>query len=270
MKRNSSESGSWTLGDLTLTNRMLLGTAQYPSPEILQEAIRASGTGLVTVSVRRQNPTDRSGAAFWDLIQETGVAVLPNTAGCRTAKEAIATAQMAREIFQTSRVKLEVVGDDYTLQPDPLGLVEAARALVADGFEVFPYTTEDLVLAQHLVDAGCRVIMPWGSPIGSGQGVLNPTAMRTLRERLPDIPLIVDAGLGKPSDVAQVLEWGFDGVLLNTAIALAADPARMATAFRKAAEAGRIGYEAGLMKKREMAAPSTPTLGTPFWHQDSQ
>lgn len=258
----------WTLGDLTLESRLLLGTAQYPSPEILRAAILASGTQLVTVSIRRQDPGERAGERFWALIRETGAAVLPNTAGCRTPKEAITTAKMARDIFETHRVKLEVIGDDDTLQPDPFGLVEAAAVLVRDGFEVFPYATEDFILAQRLIDAGCRVVMPWGSPIGSGQGVLNPTAMRTLRERLPDIPLIVDAGLGRPSDAVQVMEWGFDGVLLNSAVALARDPVGMAAAFRLALEAGRAGYQAGVMQKRSMASPSTPTLGTPFWHQD--
>jgi thiazole synthase len=258
------------IGSLTLQSRLLLGTAQYPSPETMQQAIRASGTELVTVSLRRHSPHDRAGQAFWELVRDTGTHLLPNTAGCRTAKEAIAVAQMAREIFDTSRIKLEVIGEDYTLQPDPLGLVEAARALVSEGFEVFPYTTEDLALANHLVDAGCRVIMPWAAPIGSGQGLVNPYGLRTLRERLPEVTLIVDAGLGKPSEAARVMEMGYDGVLLNSAVALASDPVQMAGAFRDALAAGRAGFEAGLMSSREMAEPSTPTLGTPFWHQEAQ
>lgn len=258
----------WTLGTLELESRLLLGSALYPSPGTMQEAIHVSGTGLVTVSLRRHSPQQRAGAGYWELIQATGVQVLPNTAGCRTAKEAVATAQMAREIFGTNRVKLEVIGDDYTLQPDSLGLLEAARELLAQGFEVLPYTTEDLVMAQHLVEAGCTVIMPWAAPIGSAQGVRNPTGLQTLRARLPGITLVVDAGLGKPSEAAQVMEMGYDGVLLNSAVALARDPVRMADAFRQAVEAGRAGYEAGLMTSREMASPSTPALGTPFWHQE--
>jgi thiazole synthase len=258
----------FSLGTLLLRSRLLLGTAQYPSPETMQEAIRASGTELVTVSIRRHTPEDRAGEAFWDLVKDSGAHVLPNTAGCHSAREAITTALMAREIFETPRIKLEVIGDDYTLQPDPLGLVEAARELVSQGFEVLPYSTEDLVLARHLVEAGCLAVMPWAAPIGSGQGIRNPAALRTLRERLPETPLIVDAGIGKPSEAARVMEMGFDAVLLNSAVALADDPARMAEAFRDAITAGRAGFEAGLMESRDMASPSTPTLGTPFWHQD--
>ena len=257
----------WNLGTLELRSRLLLGTAQYPSPDILQRAIRASGTDMVTISLRRHTPGDRAGADFWNLVKETGVHILPNTAGCHSAKEAITTALMAREIFATTRIKLEVIGDDYTLQPDPAGLLEAARELIRQEFEVLPYTTEDLVLAGHLVDAGCGVVMPWAAPIGSGQGLRNPAGLEALRERLPDTTLIVDAGLGRPSDAARVMEMGFDGVLLNSAVALADDPARMADAFRQAVEAGHAGVEAGFMQPRDMASPSTPTVGTPFWHE---
>jgi thiazole synthase len=177
---------------------------------------------------------------------------------------------MAREIFNTPWIKLEVIGDDYTLQPDPVALIEAAARLVADGFEVFPYTTDDLVVAKRLMDVGCRILMPWAAPIGSGRGVMNPYALKTLRARLPEAILIVDAGLGKPSQAAQVMEMGFDGVLLNSAVALAEDPVTMARAFALGVESGRLGYEAGPMAEREMAVPSTPTLGTPFWHQHPQ
>jgi len=192
---------------------------------------------------------------------------LPNTAGCRTAKEAVALAQMSREIFATSWIKLEVIGDDYNLQPDPFGTLDAAEQLIKLGFQVFPYCTDDLVLCQRLRDVGCQVLMPWGSPIGTGRGLLNPYALQTVRERLPEIPLIVDAGIGKPSHAMQALELGFDGVLLNTAVAQAADPILMAQAFREAIEAGRKSYRAGAMPERQTAQPSTPTLGTPFWHQ---
>ncbi len=256
-----------TLGNITLESRLLLGTALYSSPELMCESIRASGAGMVTVSLRRQNPTEKSGAQFWSLVQSLGVQVLPNTAGCRTVKEAVTTARMARELFGTNLIKLEVIGDDYNLQPDPLGLVEAARELAADGFEVLPYTTEDLVIAQRLLEAGCRVVMPWGAPIGSAQGLINEFGLRTLRARLPGVTLVVDAGLGRPSEAARAMELGFDAVLVNSAIALSRNPVRMAQAFAEAVRAGRAGFEAGPMTPREMAAPSTPTLGTPFWHQ---
>ncbi len=258
----------WQLGDQSLTSRLLIGSAQYPSPAIMVEAIRASRAEVVTVALRRQRPDEDAGRQFWNLIRETGLRVLPNTAGCRTAREAVTMARMARELFETNWIKLEVIGDDYTLQPDTWQLVEAARTLVADGFEVLPYTTEDLVVARGLVEAGCRVLMPWAAPIGSGQGPLNPYALRTLRDRYPEIPLICDAGLGRPSHAATVMEMGFDGVLINSAVASADDPVAMARAFAAAVDAGRTAYEAGLMTAREMATPSTPVPGTPFWHSD--
>lgn len=253
-----------------LESRLFIGTALYPSPEIMQEAIIASQAQVVTVSLRRQSPGTKGGAQFWDLVKSLNLNLLPNTAGCRTAKEAITTAEMARELFGTNWIKLEVIGDDYTLQPDPFELVEAAKKLVTAGFEVFPYATDDLIVAQRLVDAGCKIIMPWAAPIGSGQGLTDPRALSTLRARLPDAILIVDAGLGKPSHAACVMEMGFDGVLLNSAVALAASPVNMARAFAKAVDAGRLGYISGLMSERDMASPSTPTLGTPFWHQASK
>jgi len=243
-----------------------MGSSLYPSPEIMSESISAAGAELVTVALRRQSPENASGSRFWDLIKDLGVDVLPNTAGCRTVKEAVTTAQMARELFETNWIKLEVIGDDYTLQPDTAALVEAATELIKQGFEVLPYTTEDLITAQRLVEAGCKVVMPWGSYIGSGQGLANRFALKTLRARLPDTTLIIDAGLGRPSEAALALEMGFDGVLVNSAIALARDPIMMAEAFADAVVAGRIGYESGLMQPRDMASPSTPTLGTPFWH----
>lgn len=258
----------WTLADKQLKSRLLLGTARYPSPEILCEAVKRSGSEVVTISLRRQSPTDKAGARFWELIQSLGVHILPNTAGCHSVKEAVTTAQMARELFGTTWIKLEVIGDDYTLQPDTAGLLEATRILIGEGFDVLPYTTEDLIVAQRLVEAGCRVVMPWGSYIGSGQGLPNTFALEGLRSRLPGITLIVDAGLGKPSEAARALEMGFDGVLVNTAVAIARDPVEMACAFAEAVASGRRGYEAGLMTPREMATPSTPTMGTPFWHQE--
>lgn len=248
------------------SSRLLVGTARYPSPAIMQKAIRASGAEIVTVSVRREAAGGKIGDAFWSLIRELGVTVLPNTAGCHSVREAITTAKLARELFGTPWVKLEVIADDEILQPDTVGLVEAAGTLVKDGFEVFPYCTEDLSVAQRLVDAGCRVIMPWASPIGSGRGIINPVALKLMRARLPNVTLVIDAGLGAPSHAAEAFELGYDAVLLNTAIAKAADPVKMAEAFRRGTEAGRAAYEAGLMGPRDFASPSTPIVGTPFWH----
>lgn len=247
-------------------SRLLIGTALYPSPAIMQTAIRASSAEIVTVSLRREMAGGRIGSSFWDLIRELDVAVLPNTAGCRTVQEAVTTAELARELFGTPWIKLEVIGDDETLQPDPVGLVEAAGILMKDGFEVFPYCTEDLTVALRLRDLGCQVIMPWAAPIGSARGITNREALKLMRARLPDVTLVVDAGLGAPSHAADAMELGYDAVLLNTAVAKAADPVAMANAFRLAVDAGRTGYEAGLMGPRDFASPSTPVVGTPFWH----
>ena len=246
--------------DVDLTCRLLLGTAQYPSPAVLQDAIRASGAEIITVSLRREM-ADGSGASFWGLLRATGARILPNTAGCHSAQEAITTARMARELFGTDWIKLEVIGHADTLQPDVFGLVEAARVLCAEGFKVFPYTTDDLGVGEKLVEAGCRVLMPWGAPIGSGQGLRNPAALRSMRAHFPDLPLIVDAGIGRPSDAAQAMELGMDAVLLNTAVAQAGDPARMAAAMAQAVAAGRAGFLADPMEPRDMAVPSTPVLG---------
>lgn len=243
---------------VTLNSRLMLGTAQYPSPAILQQAIAASGAEVITVSLRREG---LGGADFRRLIAESGCRILPNTAGCHTAAEAVTTAQMAREVFGTNWIKLEVIGHADTLQPDPFALVEAARTLCADGFEVFPYTTEDLILGEKLVEAGCQVLMPWGAPIGSGQGLRNIEGLRSMRAHFPDIPLVVDAGIGAPSQAAQAMELGYDAVLLNTAVAKALDPVAMAGAFGQAVSAGQMAAEAGLMPRRDMAAASTPIFG---------
>ena len=254
-----------------VTSRLLLGTALYPSPEVLRAAFAGSGAQIVTVSLRRESSSERAGEQFWRFIESLeGVRVLPNTAGCHTVKEAVTTAQMAREMFGTPWVKLEVIANDDTLQPDVIGLVEAARILTDEGFQVFPYTTEDLSVAERLIEAGCDVLMPWGSPIGSGQGLNNLFGIRMLRNYFPGVPLIVDAGIGAPSHAAQAMELGYDAVLLNTAIAKAGDPEHMAAAFARAVKAGRLGYQAGIMPPREMASPSTPVAGTPFFepHDD--
>jgi len=251
-------------------SRLLLGTARYPSPDVLEAAVQQARPAMLTASLRRQTcpagTASQADSGFWPLLRRLGVPVLPNTAGCHSVQEVIATAQMARELFDTPWIKLELIGDDYTLQPDTLNLVQAADTLIRDGFWVLPYCTEDLVLCQRLVDVGFQAVMPWAAPIGTGRGPVNPYALRMLRERL-DVPMIVDAGLGLPSHACQVMEWGFDGVLLNTAVALAQDPVAMASAFAKATQAGRAAHRAGAMAAQEHAQPSTPVLGTPFWHQ---
>ncbi|TFF23016.1 thiazole synthase [Jiella endophytica] len=245
----------------TFDSRLMLGTARYPSPDILRQAIAASGAKIVTVSLRREAAGERAGQAFWDIIREAGVSVLPNTAGCHSVREAVTTAEMAREVFGTTLIKLEVIGDADTLQPDLFGLVEATQILSSEGFQVLAYTTEDLVAADRLVEAGCRVLMPWGSPIGSARGLNNVYGLRAMRARFPDLTLIVDAGIGVPSHASQAMELGYDGVLLSSAVALAGDPVKMAEAFRLAVAAGRLGYEADPLLPRDMAEPSTPVLG---------
>ncbi|MGX9377166.1 thiazole synthase [Pantoea ananatis] len=244
--------------DFSGQSRFLLGTAGYPSPDILQQAVGASGAEIITVSLRREGS---QGGAFRDLLKTLNKRILPNTAGCHTVKEAVTTAHMARELFATSWIKLEVIGHADTLQPDPFALVEAARILCAEGFHVFPYTTEDLIVGEKLLDAGCEVLMPWGAPIGSGQGLRNIEGLRTMRAWFKDVPLIIDAGIGAPSQAAQAMELGFDAVLLNTAVAKSSDPVRMAGAFARAIEAGYQARQAGMMERRDMAAASTPVFG---------
>jgi thiazole synthase len=263
----SQISDDFVLYGQTFASRLMLGTSRYPSPVVLKSALGAARPGMLTASLRRQTAsTQAHGQAFWHMLKELRIPVLPNTAGCHSIEEVVATANMAREVFETPWIKLELIGDDYTLQPDTLHLVEAAQLLISDGFKVLPYCTEDLVLCQRLVDVGCQVIMPWAAPIGTGKGPINPYALRLLRERL-QVPMIVDAGLGRPSHACQVMEWGFDGVLLNTAVALAQDPVAMAGAFAAAIQAGRTAWRAGTMIEQHTAQPSTPVLGTPFWHQ---
>ncbi|MBP6584018.1 MAG: thiazole synthase [Chromatiaceae bacterium] len=250
----------------SFASRLLLGTARYPSPAVLELAVGRAQPCLLTASLRRQGASGLDpNQGFWPLLRKMRVPVLPNTAGCHSPREAITTAEMAREVFETDWIKLEVIGDDYSLQPDTLNLVEAAAQLIKSGFKVLPYSTDDLVLCQRLVDVGCQAVMPWAAPIGTGKGPINPYALRTLRERL-SVPLIVDAGLGLPSHACQVMEWGFDAVLLNTAVALAREPVAMAGAFADAVRAGRGAFLSGAMTAQEVAQPSTPVLGTPFWH----
>lgn len=251
------------------SSRLLLGTARYPSPKVLEQSVMAAHPALLTVSLRRQaaGHNEIGGQAFWDLLTDLKVPFLPNTAGCHSADEVFTTAMMAREVFATEWIKLELIGDDYTLQPDTLGMVAAAERLLAEGFKVLPYCTEDLVLCKRLVDVGCQAIMPWAAPIGTGKGPINPYALKLLRERI-DVPMLIDAGIGLPSHACQVMEWGFDGVLLNTAVAQATDPVALASAFSQAINAGRLAYLGGTMAERESAEASTPMVGTPFWHQN--
>ena len=256
---------SWHIADQDLDSRFFLGTAAYPSPQIMFDAVRASGAQVITVGLKRQAAAGMDGGqAYFSMLQELGCHLLPNTAGCGTAAEAVALAHMARELFDTDWIKLEVVGDDHTLQPDVFELVSAAETLVRDGFQVFPYCTDDLIVCQRLLDVGCEILMPWGAPIGSGQGLIHLSALRTLRDRFPDTPLIVDAGIGSPMDAVQAMELGFDAVLLNSAVARALDPVRMAEAFKLAVEAGRMAWEAGIMAEQDMAIATTPVSGRPF------
>lgn len=244
-----------------LSSPLMLGTAQYDSPALLADSVHAASPGVVTVSLRRESAGLQAGQAFWSLVRQLGVPVLPNTAGCHGVREAVTTAQMAREVFDTDWVKLEVIGQGDLLQPDVFGLVEAARILTEEGFKVFPYTTEDLVVAERLLRAGCEVLMPWGAPIGSGRGLNNLFGLRALRAHFSDVPMVIDAGIGRPSHAVAALELGFDAILINTAVAKAGDPVAMATAFRLACEVGSLARQAGPIDERDMAVPSTPTLG---------
>jgi thiazole synthase len=244
----------------TLTSRLLLGTGGFPSMELLRAGIEASGTELVTVALRRVDASTRG--SLVDVLDATGVRVLPNTAGCFTARDAVLTAKLAREAFATDWVKLEVIGDERTLLPDAPELLLAAEELVDDGFTVLPYTTDDPVLARRLQDAGCAAVMPLGSPIGSGQGLLNPYNLRLIVEHAT-VPVVLDAGVGTASDAALALELGCDAVLCASAISRAQDPVAMARAVRLAVEAGRLARRAGRIPKRVYARASTPDEGLP-------
>jgi thiazole synthase len=248
------------LGGVELGSRLILGTGGTPSLAALEGAIRTSGTGLVTVALRRLDPA--AGGSLMSIVDGCGVRVLPNTAGCLTAAEAVSTAKLAREAFGTGWIKLEVVGDDRTLLPDPVELLAAAERLVGDGFTVFPYTSDDPVLARRLADAGCAAVMPLGSPIGSGMGIRNPYNIRLIRD-LVDVPVILDAGIGTASDAALAMELGCDAVLLASAVTRAGQPALMAAAMRDAVRAGRLARRAGRIPRRSYATASTPTDGTP-------
>lgn len=248
------------IGNHEFTSRLFLGTGKYPSPEVMAACHAASGTECVTVAVRRVDLNDRSTNSVLSWIDRAKVKLLPNTAACFTAAEAVRTARLAREALATELVKLEVIGDEATLYPDLAGLLEATRELVKDGFTVLPYTTDDLVTALRLEDAGAAAVMPLGAPIGSGLGILNPLNIRIIKSRVR-VPVIVDAGVGTASDVAAAMEFGADGVLLNSAVAGAQDPPAMAAAMRLACEAGRLAFLAGRIPRREFATPSSPKEG---------
>src|SRR6476469_318047 len=245
----------------TFGSRLVVGTGKYPSHTVMADAHRASGADMVTVAVRRVNLTDKSQESLLDYIDRERIFILPNTAGCYTADDAIRTARLGREVGLSNWVKLEVIGDEQTLFPDNAGLIEATRVLSKEGFVVLPYTNDDLVNAKRLIDAGAAAVMPLGAPIGSGLGIQNLTNLRILREMITEVPLIVDAGVGTASDAAIALELGYDGVLMNTAIAEAQDAEKMAVARKLAVDAGRNAFLAGRMPKREYATASSPLVG---------
>ena len=249
------------IGGREFGSRLIVGTGKYRSFQEMARCHRASGTEMVTVAVRRVNLTDRSKESLIDYIDRSNIFILPNTAACYTADEAIRTAMLAREVGLSSWVKLEVIGDEQTLFPDNEGLVEATRRLVKEGFVVLPYTNDDLVNARKLIDAGAAAVMPLAAPIGSGLGIQNVTNLRILRERITQVPLIVDAGVGTASDATIAMELGFDGILMNTAIASAEDSVKMAEAMKLAVEAGRLAYESGRMPKKLYATASSPLEG---------
>lgn len=250
------------LGPLSLRSRVLLGTSMYPSREVLLDALTASGTELVTVSLRRVS-VGNHGENLYATLRERGYHILPNTAGCHTAIDAVRTAHLAREALDTPLLKLEVIADDETLLPDGEQLLEAAERLVREGFVVLPYTNTDVVLARKLADVGCAAVMPLAAPIGTGLGIRDPHAISLIR-RYVQLPIIVDAGLGTASHVARAFELGCDGVLLNTAVARAHDPVRMARAVGAAAQAGRDAFLAGVIPERFLGSASSPSEGTPW------
>ena len=249
------------IADRVFHSRLIVGTGKYRSFHEMARAHAASGADMVTVAVRRVNLTDKSKESLLDYIDREKMFILPNTAGCYTADEAIRTARLGREVGLSHWVKLEVIGDQQTLFPDTEQLIEATRVLVKEGFVVLPYTNDDLIAARKLIDAGASAVMPLAAPIGSGLGIQNPANLRILRERITAVPMIVDAGVGTASDAAQAMELGADGLLMNTAIAEAQDATLMAEAMREATAAGRKAYLAGRMLKRLYAAASSPLAG---------
>lgn len=252
---------SLTISGREFRSRLIVGTGKYRSFPEMKQCHEASGADMVTVAVRRVNLTDRTKESLLDFIDRERIFILPNTAACYTADDAIRTARLGREVGLSNWVKLEVIGDPETLFPDNEGLIEATRVLAKEGFVVLPYTTDDLVNARKLIDAGAAAVMPLAAPIGSGLGIQNATNLRILREKITQVPLIVDAGVGTASDATLAMELGYDGILMNTAIAEARDAVKMAVAMRHAVEAGRLAFEAGRMSKRLYASASSPMTG---------
>jgi thiazole synthase len=251
---------AFVIAGRTFASRLIVGTGKYPSHAVMAQAHAASGADMVTVAVRRVNLNDRSGQSLMDFIDRDRMFILPNTAACYTADEAVRTARLAREAGLSNWVKLEVIGDEKTLFPDSVALLEATRTLVKEGFVVLPYTIDDPVLCRKLEDAGAAAVMPLAAPIGSGLGIQNPNNIAIIKE-FARVPVIVDAGVGTASDAAIAMELGADGVLMNTAIAGAADPVAMATAMRLAVQAGRLAYGAGRIEKKRYATASSPLTG---------
>ena len=252
---------SLTIAGRTFRSRLMIGTGKYRSFHEMARCHEASGAEVVTVAVRRVNLTDKSKESMLDYIDTKKMFILPNTAGCYTADDAIRTARLGREVGLSNWVKLEVIGDEKTLFPDNAGLVEATRVLAKEGFVVLPYTNDDVVNARRLIDAGASAVMPLAAPIGSGLGIQNPTNLRIMREMITEVPLIVDAGVGTASDAAIAMEMGADGILMNTAIAAAEDAEKMALAMKLGVEAGRLAFEAGRMEKKLYASASSPLAG---------
>jgi thiazole synthase len=248
------------IGDDTFSSRLILGTARYPNNDVLLKALAAGGVEMVTVAIRRVNLDDKTGEDMLSLLRKQKLRILPNTAGCYTVKDAVVTAELAREVLETDLIKLEIIADEDTLYPDAEKLLEGARILIEKGFRVMPYCTEDPIVCKKLEDLGCPAVMPLGAPIGSGMGILNPYNISLIRGAIK-VPLIVDAGVGTASDVAVAMELGCDGVLLNTAVAQAREPVLMAEAMRQACEAGRKAYLAGRIPRKFFAEASSPTAG---------
>jgi thiazole synthase len=252
--------GALTIAGRAFGSRLIIGTGGFRNLEQMSAAVAESGAELATLALRRVDPAARGSVV--EVLEQAGCMLLPNTAGCYTARDAVATAQLAREAFGTDWVKLEVIGDERTLLPDPAELLDAAETLVDDGFTVLPYTNDDPILARRLEDAGCAAVMPLGSPIGSGMGINNAYNLRLIVEQ-SSVPVILDAGIGTASDAALAMEIGCDGILLASAISRAEDPASMARAMRLAVEAGRLARESGRIPRRHYAEASTPTEGIP-------
>ncbi len=248
------------IADRTFTSRLIMGSAQFPDPETMRAALKASGTELVTVAIRRVDMEGKENENLLAYLREDGYHLLPNTAGCYTAKEAVLTAQLAREALGTNWVKLEVIGDEETLFPDVPELLKAADQLLADDFIVLPYCNDDPITCRKLADMGCAAVMPLGAPIGSGMGIRNPYNLRIIREQV-DVPLIVDAGVGTASDAALAMELGMDGVLLNSAVSKAEHPVTMAEAMKLGIRSGRLAFKAGRISRRLYAKASSPEDG---------